>query len=267
MELELTKCPEYSFLRGIACRDIVQLRLLSLDEKKNRKWGDPDVEIKSLWFKNYNLATNGNSVEYITRAIANQKFVTTEGKKLNTRILRADKKYMVYSNLPRVPVYVITPSTSNVTYTINNKKVPEGVYVVFIKDGDSLLFEAPIFLKPSYFKRMIKLLETPKQLAKRIRRYDTALDDKREAQYRVVAMAIDTSSFIKIGYILSYMQEDGTFKEKLFNMKKVFELLENNNIRNMHLKRNFVGQLEEVLTYGRLIELPTHFVNLEKEKN
>lgn len=265
MELELTKCPEYSFLKGIACRDIVQLRLLSLDEKKNRKWGDPDVEIKSLWFKNYNLATSGTSVEYITRTIANQRFVTTEGKKLSTRFLRVNKKYMVYSELPNISVYVITPSTSNVTYTINDKKVPEGVYVVFLKDGDSLLFETPIFLKQSYFKRMIKLKETPKQLAKRIRRYDTALEDKRQAQYRVVAMAIESQSFTKVGYILSYMQEDGTFKEKLFNMNKVFELLENNNIRNMHLKRNFAGQLEEVLTYGRLIELPTHFINLEKK--
>lgn len=266
MELELTKCPEYSFLRGIACRDIVQLRILSLDEKKQRKWGEPDVEIKSLWFKNMNLSLTGSSSEYITRTVANQRFSTSDGKKLSTRFLRANKKYIVYSELPNIPVYIITPSTNQVKYTINGREVPGGVYILFIKDGDSLVFETPIFLKPFYFKRMIRLLETPKQLAKRIRRYDTAVEDKRQAQYRVVAMAVDKKSALKLGYILSFIQEDGVFKEKFFNINKVYELLENNNIRNMHLRRNVTGNLEEVLTYGRLIELPTHFIEVTKAK-
>jgi hypothetical protein len=265
--LEVTKLPDYSFLRGIAYQDVVRLRLLSSEEKKKRKWGDPDVEIRSLWYKNINIAINRTPSEYITRAVANQKFFTTDGRKLSSRFLKTNKNYIVTSKLNNIPVYVLPPSGKHIIYTINGQDLPQDVYTVFASDDENhIIFEIPVTLKHKYFKIMIRLTESTKDLKKRVRRYDTAAEDRKEAQYRVVAMAVDKRSNQKLGYIVSYLQETGEYKEQFCSMKKIVELLENNNIRNMKIVKNMHGQKEESLIYGRLIELPTHFIDMSKQQ-
>lgn len=265
-QLEVTKLPEYAFLRGVAVKDVVQLRLLSNAEKKSRKWGEPDVEIKSMWFKNVNLQQRKTVIEYVSRDVANNKFYTSDGKKLKARFLRANQRYIVTSDLDNIPVYVLEPSGKKVVYLLNGKEVPKDTYLVFVGNGNNILFDAPVCLKAKYFNRMIQLKETSKDLAARVRRYDTAVEDRKQAQYRVVANVLDKNTFKKLGYILSFIDESGKNREKFYSLGKILKLLESNNIRNMKMTRGMKGDLQESLTYGRLVELPTHFMDSSKSK-
>ena len=107
--VDIMKLPDYAYMRGVASKDIVQIRLLSTKEKKARKWGEPDVEVKSVWFRH--VAKGG---EYITRKEANERFYMPDGRKLSTNFLRANQKYMVTADLGNIPVYVLAPSGKNV---------------------------------------------------------------------------------------------------------------------------------------------------------
>lgn len=259
--VDIMKLPDYAYMRGVASKDIVQIRLLSTKEKKARKWGEPDVEVKSVWFRH--VAKGG---EYITRKEANERFYMPDGRKLSTNFLRANQKYMVTADLGNIPVYVLAPSGKNVIYTVNGKDLPNNMFLVFVMQNNNILFSCPIILKKDFFMRMVVLKETPKDVVARVRRYDTATEDRKDAQYRVVAVALDKATFKKVGYIVSFKQENGGYKEQLCTMKNLVTLLESNNIRNMKIVKDLSGKRKEELTYGRLIELPTHFVQMNTKK-
>lgn len=264
--LEITSMPNYVFLKGIAKRDVVKLRLLSKKEKKGRKWGDPDVECISLWYKLANKMTKGTSVEYITRTQASSLFNNIEPdkkgniRKFDARVLSSSKSKYVTSDLNNFPVMVLEPpSNKSVIYTLNGKDLPRNSYIVFVLQDNKILFDCPVILEPRFFVAMIELQETSKDLKKRIMRYRTASEDRKDAQYRVVAKIADRQTFKEIGFMLSYIDENGKNRESMFTMKQIEQLLEKNNIRNLRYVSGMHGNKELELTYGRLIELPTHF--------
>lgn len=254
--IDIMKLPDYVFIKGIACKDVVQLRILSAEEKKGRKWGEPDVEIKSMWYR------STQKVMYVTRKEASGKFFLPNGNKLSTSFLKANQKYIVTSPLDNIPVHVLAPSGKKVIYTLNGKDLPTDMYLVFVTYNKTIMLSCPVLLKPDMFMRMITLKESPKEVTARIRRYDTATEDRKNAQYRVVAVALDKQTYKKLGYIVSYLQDTGKYKEQLCTMQNLVPLLESNNVRNMRIVKDMSGNRQEELTYGRLIELPTHYVSL-----
>lgn len=260
VSVDIMKIPDYAFMQGVACKDVVQLRILSSEEKKGRKWGEPDVEVKSMWYK------NANKVMYITRKEAGAKFYLPNGNKLSTSFLKANQKYIVTADLDNIPVHVLAPSGKKAKYMLNGKELPDNVYLVFVTYNGTLMLSSPLLLKPEMCIRMITLKESSKTVAARIRRYDTATEDRKNAQYRVVAVAVDKQNYKKVGYILSFMQESGKYKEQLCSMQSLVPLLENNNVRNMRIVKDMSGKRQEELTYGRLIELPTHYINTSVSK-
>lgn len=272
-KLEITTLPEYAFLKGVAKRDVVKLRLLSRQEKKDRKWGEPDVECVSLWYKLANQMTKGTAKEYITRKQASSMFYNMEPdkkgqiRKFDARVLSSNKAKYVTSELSNIPVVVLEPSTSKyVVYTLKGKELPKKAYVVFALDENKkILFDFPVILEPKFFVSMIELKETSVELKDRIMRYRTATEDRKEAQYRVVANIVDRNTYKHLGYMLSYIDEKGKNRESMFTMKQIEQLLESNNIRNMRYSTGMHGSKELELTYGRLIELPTHFYVSKKK--
>lgn len=272
INVEITNFPDYVYLKGIAKRDIIQLRLLSKEEKKGRKWGEPDVECISLWYKNYNIATKGTPVEYITRKSASDMFYQIKPdnkgniKKFDSRVLTSSKKKYVTANLPGIPVLVLEPTKSkSKVYTLNGQPLPKNKYLVFLlNENNQIMYDCPLFLSPKFFVAMIELNETSDEVKNRIMRYKTASSDRKDAQYRVVAKAIDKYTYVDVGFILSYIDDKNRNRESIFTMDKIEKLLESNNIRNMKYEKAMHNKKDLVLTYGSMKELPTHFVDTRK---
>ena len=259
LKIGIEHLPREAFLNSELVQDIGYMRIMTRNEKKNVKPGSPDVEI----------GFTGRKPFMVDRDTAIKELRTPDNKDIVIGALREGKKYLVtMPTRQKVLVFNVPKSNGNskMEFTLNNKTLPTGSFVVFMASGSK--GTAPLVLNKDYFNKMIVVTEKNSgaykdRLKKALLRYAKAAvasdriknnklstaekvrykeeirkaEENNSAPYHIVGRIDRRESYTTIGYIISNGQ-----KTKAFNIAQTINLCKRKLIRNATCVRNQNGK-------------------------
>lgn len=221
------------FGEGILKRDILKVRVVSSKEKKQKEYGENDVEYMSLIY--------GRG--FTSREDIMKNFVYLNGKRIKLAGWKTNKVYtiMKYINFPIGYVYI--KEGNDVQFNTGNIHARKGFYLVCIKNEDGSLDRENCFiLDGDYFNRMVErnLIKSRQLKAK----------NKINKQRFIITHRIADGS-----KLVGYCVRDNKSREAKLNMSNIARLIKVGKIKNAKIINNRIVGNGEVLSKLPIIRL------------
>lgn len=152
--IDCNTAPDRGFLDAVKTKDIVKIRILTRQEKRestNYKPGGPDVMVISLT----------GEKQLIYRKDLVNKYVHTDGNRIKLSILSSGTSYIAY-NVCNEPYKILKLPSNCVALLPSGKRTKQGDYVVAKADASGQVNRATLSsMSPSSFRKMFKIPMQP----------------------------------------------------------------------------------------------------------